>query len=216
MKRLIAVIAVTSFAAIGFSTNGWTGPEHDHSKAKIGQMAPNFILSDVNGQEHELADYRGKFIVLEWTNMECPFVQKHYKSGNMQKLQETYTKKGVVWLRICSSAEGTQGYYDAKTIQTHIKDDKARQTAYLIDADGRTGRLYGAKATPHMYVIDPDGNLIYAGAIDDKPSTDLGSIDGAKNYVSAALDAAMAGKPVETKTTEAYGCSVKYAKAENI
>jgi hypothetical protein len=138
-------------------------------------------------------------------------VKKHYGSGNMQKLQETYSKKGVVWLTICSSAPGKQGYYEPADLAKMTAGDKWKAAAYLRDSNGEVGRSYGARTTPHMYIIDPEGVLIYAGAIDDKPSTKRSDIEGATNYVTAALDAAMAGKQVEVKTTTPYGCSVKYA-----
>jgi len=178
--------------------------------AEIAKPAPDFSLAGTDGKTHALSSFKGKYVVLEWTNFDCPFVRKHYDSGNMQKLQETYTGKGVVWLRICSSADGKQGHYAAKDVDEQVEKEKSRQTAYLVDADGAVGRSYGAKTTPHMFVVDPEGALIYAGAIDDKPSTKAEDIKTATNYVAAALDAAMSGKPVEVKTSTPYGCSVKY------
>ena len=186
--------------------------EQQPVRATLDKAAPGFVLTDFLGNEHSLADYKGKFVVLEWTNMDCPFVKKHYKSGNLQKLQKTFTKQGVVWLRICSSAVNTQGYFTTADIKRRVKEDKAMQTAYLIDTAGTVGHMYGARTTPHMFVIDPKGVLIYAGGIDDKPSTKVADIKGATNYVSACLDAAMKGKPVVTETATPYGCSVKYAK----
>lgn len=180
--------------------------------AAIGKTAPAFSLKDSNGKTQSLSDFEGKYVVLEWTNVDCPFVRKHYESGNMQELQKKYTDKDVVWLRICSSGPGNQGYYSGDQINERSKKEKAHQSAYLADADGTVGRQYGAKTTPHMFVIDKEGILIYAGAIDDKPSTKTGDIEGATNYVAAALDAAMSDKPVETKTSVPYGCSVKYKK----
>ena len=181
------------------------------AEAKVGHPAPNFTLKDSNGKEHSLKDYAGKFVVLEWVNYGCPFVKKHYSSGNMQALQEKYTGKGVVWLSINSSAPGKQGHYEPAQINELLKEHKAHPTAYLIDADGTVGHLYQAKATPTMFVIDEKGTLVYGGAIDDKNSTDQEDIKTAKNYVSAALDEALAGKKVATASTKAYGCSVKYA-----
>lgn len=208
MKRLTVLLftAVTVFAAIGQS------PAKEGEMAAIDKAAPQFALKDFAGKEYSLADFKGRYVVLEWTNMDCPFVKKHYNSGNMQDLQKTYTKKGVVWLRICSSAPGQQGNHDAKEIEKRIKEQKAMQTAYLVDAAGDVGRMYGAKTTPHMFVIDPQGTLIYAGGIDDKKSTDVADVKTATNYVSACLDAALAGKAVEVKTSTPYGCSVKYAQ----
>jgi peroxiredoxin len=206
MKRVIG-IGILVLTALGLARVGVAKEE-----AQIDKAAPDFTLVDTKGKEHSLSDYKGRVVVLEWTNMECPFVKKHYNSGNMQMLQKTYAKKGVVWLRICSSAPGTQGYFETDVIEKRIKQDKALQSAYLIDDEGNVGRMYGAKTTPHMYVIDPKGTLIYAGGIDDKPSTNLADIKTANNYVSACLDAVLSGEPVETKTSKPYGCSVKYAK----
>jgi peroxiredoxin len=180
-------------------------------RAAIDQKAPNFSLNGVDGKTYTLSDFAGKYVVLEWNNFDCPFVKKHYGSGNMQALQKRFVDKGVVWLTICSSAKGKQGFYDAETLKSMIADRKLASTAYLRDPDGTVGREYGAKTTPHMFVIDPKGMLIYAGAIDDKPSTDPADIKGAKNYVAACLDAAMAGKPIDPATTASYGCGVKYA-----
>jgi peroxiredoxin len=179
-------------------------------KAKVGEPAPDFKLVDSNGKEHNLSDFKEKYVVLEWVNFGCPFVKKHYQSGNMQKLQKTYRDKEVIWLSICSSASGKQGYYEGKELQTKIEKEKSNPTAYLLDAEGKVGKMYGAKTTPHMYVIDPKGILIYAGGIDDKPTTKLKDVEGATNYVTAALDSSMVGKAVEVKTSTPYGCSVKY------
>lgn len=172
--------------------------------------APAFTLTDTNGNEHSLSDFKGKVVVLEWFNHGCPFVVKHYKEGHMQALQQTYTDKGVVWLAICSSAEGKQGY---ETAEGHNKTAEAKgtnATAILMDADGKVGRAYDARTTPHMYVIDTEGQLVYQGAIDDKRSTNPADIATSKNYVKAALDAVLAGEEVEVSSTVAYGCTVKY------
>ncbi len=179
--------------------------------AAIDQKAPAFSLSGIDGKTYSLADFKGKYVVLEWNNFDCPFVKKFYGSGKMQELQKEYTDKGVVWLTICSSAEGKQGYYDAATLQTMNADRKTSPTAYLTDADGKVGKLYGAKTTPHIFIINPDGVLIYAGAIDDKPGPDPADIATANNYVVTSLSLAMSGKPVEVKSTQSYGCSVKYS-----
>lgn len=176
----------------------------------MGQAAPDFTLVDSHGTKHTLSGLKGKVVVLEWVNYECPFVGKHYGSGNMQQLQKTYTGKGVVWLSINSSAEGNQGWFAPDRINALIKETAATPTAYLIDADGRVGRAYGAKTTPHMFVVDAKGSVVYAGGIDDTPSTDQADIKTAKNFVRAALDEALAGKPVTTASSAPYGCSVKY------
>ena len=187
-----------------------TAPTTARAAAMVGQPAPDFTLVDSNGAKHSLSDLKGKIVVLEWVNFECPFVGKHYGSGNMQKLQKAYTGKGVVWLSINSSADGKQGYFPPDKINALMKEKGAAPTAYLIDADGAVGRAYGAKTTPHMYVIDAKGSLIYAGGIDDTPSTDQADVATAKNFVRAALDEALAGKPVTTASSTPYGCSVKY------
>jgi len=178
--------------------------------ATVDGQAPPFTLKAADGKSHSLSDFKGKYVVLEWVNFGCPFVRKHYDSGNMQKLQREYTAKGVVWLAVCSSAPGKQGYYDGDALTKQIKDETFAGTAYLVDADGTVGKSYKAKTTPHMYVIDPKGTLIYAGGIDDKATTNKDDIAGATNYVKQALDAAMGGKAVATKESQPYGCSVKY------
>lgn len=177
---------------------------------EVGQRAPNFALPDSNGKTRSLADFKGKFVVLEWYQPDCPFVRKHYRSGNMQSLQKQYTAKGVVWLSIDSSAPGEEGNYPAERLNEIASNDGAARTALLLDPAGQVGRLYGAKTTPDMYIIDPKGTLVYEGAIDDKRSTDLEDVKTATNYVKAALDAAMTGKAVPTSATRPYGCSVKY------
>jgi|ERR1700730_7065162 peroxiredoxin len=182
------------------------------SEVQVGKNAPDFTLRDTNGKAQNLSSYKGKYVVLEWYQPDCPFVRKHYGSGNMQKLQKEYTAKGVVWLSIDSSAPGQEGSYDAAKLNEFAAKDRAGRTALMIDSDGKVGHLYGAKTTPDMYVIDPKGTLIYQGAIDNKRSTDLADVNTATNYVRAALDAALSGKGVSTTATAPYGCSVKYAK----
>lgn len=182
--------------------------------AVVGKAAPGFTLVDSGGASHALSSFRGKHVVLEWVNFGCPFVKKHYDSGNMQRLQKAYTGKGVVWLSINSSGEGNQGYYTAAEVNALVKEKGAAPSAYLIDTSGKVGHLYGARTTPHMFVIDPAGTVVYAGGIDDRPSTDAADIAGATNYVSAALDQALSGKPIAAAVTKPYGCSVKYSSAE--
>lgn len=179
--------------------------------AKVGEKAPDFTLVDTEGVEHELSDYAGKYVVLEWVNYDCPFVKKHYESNNMQNLQRKYTKKGVIWLTICSSAEGKQGNFTAEELKARREKLETAETAYLLDESGEVGLLYGAKVTPDMAVINPDQEVIYLGAIDSKASTDQADIEGAENYVEQALEAAMNGRTVKVKTAKPYGCKVKYA-----
>ena len=181
-----------------------------HAAAAVGQPAPEFTLTDVTGKSHALSAYKGNWVVLEWVNFECPFVKKHYGTGNMQKLQKAATAKGAVWLSVNTSAAGKQGNYPAETVLSMLKERSAQPGAYLLDSDGTMGRAYGAKTTPHMFVIDPKGTLVYAGGIDDKPTTDAADVPTAKNFVQAALDEAMAGRPVTSPTSTPYGCSVKY------
>jgi peroxiredoxin len=176
----------------------------------IGETAPDFTLTDSNGKTHTLSQYKGKFVVLEWFNHDCPFVHKHYDSGNMQALQKEYTAKDVVWLSINSSAPGKEGYYPAEKANELTQEKDASPTAVLLDEDGKVGKLYGAKTTPHMFVISQQGLLIYQGAIDNKPSPDAADIPTSTNYVKAALEEAIAGKAVSEPSTKSYGCSVKY------
>jgi peroxiredoxin len=181
------------------------------AQAMISQTAPDFTLQGSDGKTHSLADYKGKFIVLEWTNPDCPFVHKFYDSDTMQKLQKEETAKGVVWLRINSSAQGQEGFQSPADLASYNQEHHVNATLSLLDPDGKVGHMYGARTTPHMFVIDAKGTLVYAGGIDNQPSPDASDIASAKNYVTAALDEAMAGKPVTTATARPYGCSVKYA-----
>ena len=179
-------------------------------KAEIDKPAPNFTLTDSNGNEHSLSDFAGKNVVLEWINFDCPFVKKHHDGKNMQALQKKYTEKEVVWLSICSSAEGKQGNFTNEEINKRIADHGASMTGYLLDASGEVGKMYAAKTTPHMYVINKEGVLVYAGGIDDIKSTDVDDIKDATNYVSKALDELLEGNEVSVKVSSPYGCSVKY------
>lgn len=172
--------------------------------------APDFSLPDVEGTVHSLSSFRGKYVVLEWFNHDCPFVVKHYVGDNMQSLQRDYTGQGVVWLSICSSAPGKQGHYPPEKQAELAREKKSAATAVLLDPEGAVGRAYGAKTTPHMFVIDPEGRVIYQGAIDSVPSTNPEDIPGAENHVRAALDAALHGKEIVRNVTAPYGCSVKY------
>ena len=179
---------------------------------EIGKPAPTFTLMDNDGNEVSLEKLRGKWVVLEWLNHGCPYVKKHYNSGNMPMLQKKYREKGVVWLSIVSSAPGTQGYHEPEEAKKLNEKKGGRATAILRDPEGTVGHMYDARTTPQMFVIDPEGILLYGGAIDDKPTTSLSDVEGAKNYLVTALDEAMAGKAVTTTKTQPYGCSVKYKK----
>ena len=178
--------------------------------ARVGEPAPDFTATDSNGKTHHLADYKGKYVVLEWHNQGCPYTRKHYESGNMQHLQKEWTNKGVEWFTVISSAPGTQGYVTAAEENDYVKKVNASPTAVLLDPEGSLGHLYAARTTPHMFIIDPKGVLIYNGAIDDHPTSDQADIPSSRNYVSLALQQAMSGKPVADAATRPYGCTVKY------
>jgi len=177
----------------------------------VGQPAPNFKLADANGKAVTLSDYRGKTVVLEWSNPECPFVKKHYGSGNMQKAQAAAARDGVVWLTINSSAAGKQGHLNGGQAKSFMANAGARPTAYLLDPRGVVGKVYDAKTTPHMYVVNKSGVLVYAGGIDDKPTPNPADVTSARNHVLAALAELKAGKSVSVATSRPYGCSVKYS-----
>jgi hypothetical protein len=177
----------------------------------IGQPAPNFRLADADGKPVTLSDFRGKTVVLEWSNPDCPFVKKHYGSGNMQKAQSAAERDGVVWLTINSSAAGKQGHLNGAQAKSFVASAKARPTAYLLDPRGVVGKVYDAKTTPHMFIVNKAGTLVYAGGIDDKPTPNPADVNGARNHVLAALTELKAGKAVSVKTSRPYGCSVKYS-----
>jgi peroxiredoxin len=180
------------------------------ASAKVGETAPTFTLPASAGSTVNLSDQRGKIVVLEWTNHDCPYVRKHYDTSNMQALQKEAGGQGVIWLTVISSSPGTQGYVSPSEANELTTSRKAAPTAVLLDPKGTVGKMYGATNTPHMYVIDKSGLLVYAGAIDDKPTTRKSDVPGAQNYVRAALQAVAAGQPVKTPVTRAYGCTVKY------
>ena len=201
MNKLVVTLLAVSMASLVSLVQAAAAP---------GQAAPEFSLVDINGKMQKLSDYRGKYVVLEWFNSECPFVQKHYESGNMQSLQARYAQKGVVWLGVNSTSPRHSNFRDPVRSQAILKDWKSAPTAFVLDPDGKVGKQYGARTTPHMYVIDPKGMLVYVGGIDDKPSTSQRDIPTAKNLVAAALDESLGGKPVGTPSAMPYGCSVKY------
>ncbi len=201
MNKLVATSMILSIAMVVSMARAAVAP---------GETAPEFSLVDINGKAQKLSDYRGKYVVLEWFNSECPFVQKHYESGNMQALQAKYTQKGVVWLGINSTSTKHSNYRDPARSQAILKEWKSAPTAFVLDPDGKVGKQYGARTTPHMYVVDPNGSLVYVGGIDNKPSTSRRDIATARNHVAVALDESLGGKPVGTPSATPYGCSVKY------
>ncbi|WP_408096097.1 redoxin domain-containing protein [Peredibacter sp. HCB2-198] len=194
MKLLIALLFLISSTCFALTT---------------GEKAPTFKLTGLS-KEVSLGDYKGKIVVLEWLNHGCPFVRKHYDSGNMQALQKKYTEKGVVWFSVISSAPGKQGHVDQAGALKEKTANKSGATDILLDPTGEVGKMYGAKTSPHMYIINKEGDLVYQGAIDDQPDTEKDSIATAKNYVAKALDEVLAGKKVTAHTTRSYGCAVKY------
>ena len=198
-------------AALTFAFAGG-GPDVSSTLADlpVGRAAPDFRAGDVNGRPVALSDFRGKTVVLEWSNPDCPTVKKHYESGNMQRTQAEAAAAGAVWLTINSSAPGEQGHMSPAEAKALTSGQPSRRTAYLLDPTGEVGRRYGAKATPHMYIVSPAGTRVYRGGIDDKPTTDKADIAGARNHVLAALGELKAGKPVSVPTSRAYGCNVKY------
>lgn len=192
---LFALLSFVSFAQASVST---------------GETAPDFSLTGSDGKTYQLSDYRDKTVILEWTNHDCPYVRKHYEFGNMQSLQKKFTEEGVIWLSVISSRPGAQGYVTADQANQLTKTRGAQPTSVLLDPKGDVGRMYGARTTPHMYIIQPGGKLVYQGAIDDRPSARKSSLQGANNYVLAAMDDLKAGRAVQVAQTSAYGCSVKY------
>ena len=198
---------IAAVAALGF---GLASPAAAKTEIQVGQPAPEFTATDSNGRAVALTAYRGKTVVLEWTNHDCPYMRKHYGSGNMQALQADAAGQGVVWLTVISSKPGQQGYVAGLEANQLTDSRKAKPAAVLLDPDGRVGRLYGATATPNMFVIRPDGVLAYMGAIDDRPSSNPADVPKATNYVRTALVAVAAGQTAKPAVTRPYGCSVKY------
>ncbi len=206
MKIRVSSIAIlfTALILIG------SAAAEDRKKPEIGKKAPDFTLVDATGKKHTLSEYEDKFVVLEWLNHDCPFVVKHYATGNMQMLQEKYRDKGVIWFSIISSAPGKQGYLEPDQAKVITREKNARPHAVLLDPDGKVGRAYDARVTPHMYIINPQGMLVYMGAIDDRPTANHGDVEGARNFVSEALDLQLEGREVEVTMHQPYGCTVKY------
>jgi peroxiredoxin len=197
MKRSVSLLAAAAAVVLGAALA--------HSSVSVGQSAPDFHVKDTSGKEQSLSAYKGRFVVLEWVNPDCPFVKKHYDSSNMQATQKAAESKGAVWLSVSTGSESK-----ASDLVAWVKEKGATPTATLLDSDGKVGKAYGARTTPHMYVINPEGKLVYAGAIDSKPTASQADVKSATNYVTVALTEAMAGKPVTKASSEPYGCSVKY------
>jgi peroxiredoxin len=197
MKKVVMTLIVLLSANLAFA-------------AKVGAPAPDFTGTSSTAQELSLAQYRGKYVVLQWHNKDCPYVQAQYGSGNMQKLQKEWTSQGVIWLTIISSAVGKQGSVDAHGAEADVRNTAAAPTATILDPAGTIGRAYGAQTTPHMFVIDPQGTLVYNGAIDNRATTSKADVGGSINYVSTALTEGMAGKALSHPTSRPYGCSMKY------
>ena len=212
--RIAIAIRFAAASALSGALLGCT-PEVASTLANlsVGQPAPDFQANDVNGQPVRLSNYRGKTVVLEWNNPDCPTVKKHYESGNMQKTQAAAAADGAIWLTINSSAEGNQGHMTPAQAKSFAANQQSRRSAYLLDPQGSVGRTYGAKTTPHMYIINAQGTLVYNGGIDDKPTTEKADIAGARNHVLAALAELKAGKPVSVPNSRPYGCGVKYSDA---
>lgn len=212
MSFALPRITTLSTAALGAALMLSAGMSQARENLRPGNPAPDFTITDTGGKPVALSSFRGKPVVLEWTNHDCPYVRKHYSTDTMQKLQRDATSDGVIWLTVISSAPGQQGHVHALEADKLTTDRKAAPTAVLLDTDGKVGRLYGATTTPHMYVIDKTGALAYMGGIDDKPSTSVDTIKSARPYVREALAALREGKAVPTASTRPYGCSVKYAE----
>ncbi len=210
MTRSLATTARSAFGSLALVAAFTLGAADVQAQAVPGQPAPVFTLTAVDGKPVSLADYRGRYVVLEWNNPHCPFVVKHYGSGNMQSLQKRFAADNVAWLVINSTNAGHSEYMAPAALAAWIKEQGATPTAVMLDADGKTGRAYGARATPHMYVIDPKGTLVYAGAIDDKRSANQADVKTANNFVVQALTQARAGQALTSASTTAYGCSIKY------
>lgn len=206
MKNLI--LKLVDFAAMAAIMVA--GVAVARASAEVGQTAPDFTLTDIGGRQHRLADYKGKTVVLEWFNAECPFVKKHYESGNIPRTQQAAMADGVVWLIINSGHAGAQGDYEAKEAGDWLAKHDSAPTAYLRDRDGTVGRRYGAKTTPHLFIITPAGELVYQGAIDSIRSANKADIAKAENHVTTALAELKAGQPIAHANTPPYGCAVKY------
>jgi peroxiredoxin len=206
MKKLLflSVLLIASLAFLNLTS------ETDRSGAAVGEPAPDFSVADAYGNVHSLSDFEGRYVILEWLNHDCPFVRKHYDGNNMQQLQKKYTDQDVVWLSVISSVPGTQGHLQPEEARAITNEKGASPTAVLLDTDGSMGKAYDARVTPHMYIINPEGIVEYNGAIDDKPTARARDLEGAHNYLTAAMTSLMNGEEVEVTTNTPYGCTVKY------
>lgn len=210
MRKLIVLSLLIFAAATVMNLTNDSVENTDTADAPVGEQAPSFEVMGADGEMHSLSDYEGKYVILEWLNYGCPYIQKHYNGDNMQQLQEKYTNQGVVWLSVISSAPGTQGYMKAEEAQQSIDEYGSSPTEILLDPEGKMGKAYGARVTPHMFIIDPQGVVRYNGAIDDKPTPAASSLETAHNYIDAAMNSLMNGEEVEVKSNTPYGCGVKY------
>jgi len=211
VSRRVFGLALAALTASALTFGAIVASDSADAAVASGAKAPAFSLTDASGKTRSLAEFAGKTVVLEWTNHECPFVKKHYETGNMQKLQKAAAADGTVWLTVISSAPGKQGHVSAAQAQELTRTRNAAPAAVLFDPTGAVGRAYGAKTTPHMYVINAKGELAYQGAIDDNPARDASTVAGAKNYITAALADVKAGRTPAVTATQPYGCTIKYA-----
>ena len=204
--RRRAALAVAAASCLVAGTLATTA----HATAVVGQPAPDFTAVDTSGKSHKLSDFKGKMVVLEWVNPGCPFVRKHYNSANMPGLQKEFTAKNVVWLSVNSTEKAASDYLPPAQLAAWMKEKSSASTATLMDEEGRIGKAYGARTTPHMYIVNPQGTLVYAGGIDSIPSARADDIKTATNFVRQGLNEALAGKQVSTATAQPYGCTIKY------
>lgn len=211
MKKSIILFSLIFAATMALNlTNETETEKNTTADATVGEQAPEFEVMGADGVMYSLSDFEGQYVILEWLNYGCPYIQKHYNGDNMQQLQEKYTEEGVVWLSVISSAPGTQGYMEAEEAQQSIEEYDSSPTAILLDPEGEMGRAYDARVTPHMFIIDPEGVVRYNGAIDDKPTPQASSLETAHNYIDAAMNSLMNGEEVQVKSNTPYGCNVKY------
>lgn len=211
MRTPVLVLSILFLAALQQDARATTTPSDGTPiHTTLANPAPNFTLPSTQGGTHSLSDFRGRYVILEWLNYDCPFVRKHYVAGNMQATQARWTQEGAVWLAIVSSAPGKQGHFPNDVMNRRSEEYAGRQTAILMDEDGQVGRAYGARTTPQMVVISPEGEILYNGAIDNRPSPNPATIEGATNYVNQVMEEVLAGRPISVSATQPYGCAVRY------